>query len=76
LDLPLKKALDGIGSKKDRIEQRDFAYHRRVKNGYLALAQGSPARIKIIKVEDRKEDTQAAIRKCVAAFFNRKRYRI
>jgi dTMP kinase len=76
LDLPLKKALDGIGSKKDRIEQRDFAYHRRVKNGYLALARREPGRIKIVKVEHKKDDTQSAIQACVGEFFNKKRYRI
>ena len=76
LDMPLKEALDGIGLKKDRIEQRNFAYHRRVKNGYLALALAEPGRVKIVKVEDKKMDTQAAIRQHVGALLNRKNYRI
>jgi len=65
LDLPLKKALGGIGSKKDRIERRNFAYHLRVRKGYLALAAAEPKRIKIIKLEDNKDHTQKKIRKLV-----------
>jgi dTMP kinase len=76
LDLPLKQALDGIGSKKDRIERRDFAYHRRVKNGYLSIAAAEPRRVTVIKVEARKTDTQAAIRQRVTALLSRKKYRI
>jgi dTMP kinase len=73
LDLPLKKALDGIGSKKDRIEQRDFAYHRRVKEGYLALAGQEPGRIKIVRVRTKKEDTQSEIRAIVAGALKKNR---
>jgi len=76
LDLPLKEALDGIGLKKDRIEQRNFAYHRRVKNGYLSVARAEPGRVKVVKVEAKKSDTQAAIRKHVAVLLKEKKYRI
>jgi dTMP kinase len=65
LDLALKKALDGIGSKKDRIEKRDFAYHLRVRKGYLALARKEPRRIKIIRLAKNKEETQRKIRELV-----------
>ncbi len=36
---------------KDRIEQKSFAYHQRVKAGYLKLAAQEPERIKMVKVE-------------------------
>jgi len=62
LDLPLKKALDGIGCKKDRIESRAFAYHLRVKKGYLSLARKEPDRIKVVKLAEDKLQTQARIR--------------
>jgi len=65
LDLPLKQALAGISRKKDRIEQRSFAYHQRVKNGYLALARREPVRIKIVRLADGIQTTQAAIRRLV-----------
>ncbi|MFA5099906.1 MAG: dTMP kinase [Candidatus Omnitrophota bacterium] len=76
LDLPLKEALDNIGAKKDRIEQRNFAYHSRVKNGYLSEARAEPRRVKVVKVEVKKADTQAAIRLHVAALLKKKKYRI
>jgi len=65
LELPLKKALEGIGCKKDRIERRNFAYHMRVRKGYLNLAAAEPKRIKIIKLEDNKDHTQKKIRELV-----------
>jgi dTMP kinase len=65
LDLPLKKALGGIGCKKDRIESRAFVYHLRVKKGYLTLARKDPARIKVVKLEENKLQTQARIRELV-----------
>ena len=67
LDLPLKQALGGISRKKDRIERRSFAYHRRVKQGYLALARQEPKRIKIVKLASDIQTTQAAIRRLVDA---------
>jgi dTMP kinase len=66
LDLPLKKALGGIGSKKDRIERRDFTYHLRVRKGYLNLAVAEPRRIKIVKLADNIEETQRKIREIVS----------
>lgn len=64
LDLPLKEALDKI-TKKDRIEQRSFEYHSKVRNGYLALAKKEPRRVKLIKVEEEIKDTQEKIRQAV-----------
>ena len=65
LDAPLKKSLDRIGSRKDRIERRSFAYHSRVKNGYMQLARKEPQRIKVVKVAETKEVTQQRIRELV-----------
>ncbi len=62
LDVPLKRALDGIKHAKDRIEQRAFAYHKRVKKGYMSLAEKEPRRIKIVTLEDDKMRTQDKIR--------------
>ena len=65
LDLPLEKALNGIHRQKDRIESRSFEYHRKVKNGYLKLAEQEPKRIKIVKLADDKFETQKKIRELV-----------
>jgi dTMP kinase len=65
LDLPLEKALNGIHREKDRIENRSFEYHQKVKNGYLKLARQEPERIKIVKLADDKLETQVLIRRLV-----------
>jgi dTMP kinase len=52
----------------DRIERRAFAYHQRVRNGYLKLARREPVRIKTAKVEEDKFKTQSKIRALVDIF--------
>ena len=44
---------------------REFAYHLRVKNGYMQLARREPQRIKVVKVAATKEETQQRIRELV-----------
>ncbi len=68
LDLPVKKGLKHRDHCKDRIEQRSFNYHEKVRKGYLKLAHASPRRIKIVKVQEDKFKTQDNIRKIADAF--------
>lgn len=63
LDLAVKEGLLNRKSFQDRIEQRGFAYHLRVRKGYLKLAKQEPERIKVVKVQDDKFATQARIRR-------------
>lgn len=65
LDVNIKEGLKRAGRFKDRIEQRPFAFHQKVRNGYLKLAKKYPARIKVVKVDRRKSVTQERIRKLV-----------
>jgi len=65
LDLPVVKGLKHRSKTKDRIEERSFKYHLRVRKGYLKLAKENPKRIKIIKVHDHKLKTQEQIRELV-----------
>ena len=67
LDLPVKSGLKHRDNYKDRIEQRSFSYHEKVRKGYLKLAYASPQRIKIVKVREDKFKTQDNIRKIVDA---------
>lgn len=62
LDIGVKKGLGRIQRDKDRIEQRSLDYHRRVRAGYLKIAEDEPERIKIVKVKTIKE-TQQEIRR-------------
>ncbi len=65
LDLPVTKGLNGRSRVKDRIERRNFAYHQRVRQGYLKIAALEPKRVKIIKVNRDKAVTQGKIRKSI-----------
>jgi dTMP kinase len=68
LDRPVKRGLKYRQGQMDRIEKRTFAYHQRVRNGYLKLARKEPARIKTIKVEEDKFKTQSKIRALTDTF--------
>lgn len=52
LDIDVREGLRRAGKNKDRIEQRSFAYHLRVRKGYLKIAQSSPRRVKVVKVKN------------------------
>lgn len=55
-DIDTEEGLRRAGDQKDRIEQRPLDYHRRVRQGYLELAQHEPERIKTIVVDRGKEE--------------------
>ena len=62
MDLPIRKGLKHRDGAKDRIERRSLVYHLRVRSGYLAMARKEPRRIKTVKVQKEKEETQRLIR--------------
>jgi dTMP kinase len=62
LDLPVEQALARRGRSADRVEQRDRAYHERVRRGFLAEARRRPERIRVIDASPPAEVVQAAIR--------------
>jgi thymidylate kinase len=45
------------------MEAKDIEYHKRVRAGYIQLANRYPDRIRLVKVADRIEDTRDAVRK-------------
>lgn len=47
-DLSVEEALRRRGSGGDRVEERALSYHRRVRQGYLAIAAAEPERIILI----------------------------
>jgi dTMP kinase len=62
MDLPIRKGLKHRDGAKDRIEKRSLAYHHRVRSGYLTMVRKEPHRIKTVKVQKEKEETQRLIR--------------
>ncbi len=71
LNLPLRKGLRHRRHTKDRIEKRSLVYHSRVLGGYFKLASLEPDRIKIVKVDKDKNETQSEIRQLVDKFLCR-----
>jgi dTMP kinase len=70
MDLPLEKGLKHREFSGDRIEKRPLAYHVLVRRGYLQLAKLYPQRIKIVKVEASKSQTQRKIRDLADKFLH------
>ena len=50
----------------DRIEMRPDIFHEKVRRGYFHLAKNEPKRIKVVRVEQTLEETQAKIREIVS----------
>ncbi|TRZ95458.1 dTMP kinase [bacterium] len=72
LDVAVKKGLSYRIRSGDRIEQRPFDYHQRVRRGYFKLAAAYPQRIKVVKVQPEKSRTQDKIRKIIFRFLKKK----
>ncbi len=64
LDIGVKEGLRR-SRRRDRIEKKSLAFHRRVRKGYLKLARENPNRIKVVPLIWKIPKTQAAIRDIV-----------
>ena len=63
LDINAKKGLEKIGpGKKDRMESKDISFHRRVRAGYLELAEKNKKRIKLIRTKGSVKGTFEEVR--------------
>jgi dTMP kinase len=69
LDVPVKRGLKLAKKKKnrhDRLERAGFAFHERVRAGFLQLAKKEPRRFRVIMQQKTIQETQSLIRKAVA----------
>ena len=64
-DIEAKKGLSRIRRAKDRIEQREIAYHKRVRQGYLQIAEKESSRVKVIGVNKSREEIHEIVKKHV-----------
>lgn len=66
-----KKEFDGGGGsgRGDRMENEDLEFHRRVREGYLTLAEQEPERIKTVRVSGSIEDIHELIVTLIEPFF-------
>lgn len=72
LDLEPEEGLRRAGSagKGDRLEQEGLAFHRRVREGYLALARRYPERIKVVRSDRDVAAVQADVMEHVSSFLS------
>jgi len=62
-------------SKQQRFELQGMRFHKRVRNGYLAIARREPGRVKVVHAEQPVTEVQAQIRRLVDAFLARRQGR-
>lgn len=74
LDLPPELGLARASERgaADRMEQEQVEFHRRIYEGYLAMAAAEPERIKVINAAAAPDEVQTAIRREVWALLVRK----
>lgn len=72
LDIPAEEGLGRIekrkksmAEKRDRIEAEELSFHKRVREGYLRLAEKEPDRIIVVSANKSVEEIQKEIRKIV-----------
>ena len=63
------EAQDGLSRKSagdlDRLESEGIDFHNRVREGYLAIARGSPQRMEVIDARGSIHDVHLRIRECI-----------
>lgn len=71
LDIDVKNGLVRAGREKDRIEKRPLEYHKKVRDGYLKIAEKEPERVKVLTATGKISDTQEKIRESVLKILKR-----
>ncbi|MHB8341525.1 MAG: dTMP kinase [Mycobacteriales bacterium] len=65
LDVDPAVGLERIGRAADRLEQEGLDFHRRVREGYLALARRAPGRYAVLAADGLAEQVESRIRDAV-----------
>ena len=71
LDLPAEAGLSRLKRDKDRLEQRDLDYHRRVRQSYLDQARQVGDRAAVIDASASPDQVQQALRGAIEAWLAR-----
>lgn len=62
-DVSTEVAQQRVGSEKDRMESAGIEFHKKVRQGYLEIANKEPNRVKVINANDKIEDIFEAAKK-------------
>lgn len=73
LDVDLEVARERLGDQFDRIEGAGAQFHRRVRDGYLTLAEADPDRWVVVDAGGTVEEVGARVDAAVDAWFDRHR---
>ncbi|MEE9602196.1 MAG: dTMP kinase [Thermoguttaceae bacterium] len=73
LDLSAQAAASRLSGRPDRMEKQGDAFHRRVRDGFLAEAAREPERIVVIDASAPIEEVQAEIRKAAGRVLDKTR---
>ena len=65
LDLPVEMGLRRLGRSLDRIEREAVEFHRRVRQGYLKIAESEPGRVKVVNAAGTIDDTFLNVRNLI-----------
>ncbi len=66
LDIEAEEGLKRSVGKKDRMEKKSLAFHRRVRRGYLSIAGREPGRVKVVPADAEINKTQQKIRDTIS----------
>ena len=72
LDLPAEAGLQRMRERRgedDRYQQKDIAFHKTLRDAYLALAKHYPQRVKTVDASQKPDDVATSIRDTVRAHF-------
>jgi dTMP kinase len=78
-DLPEKKAAERklrLNRTKDRLENEKLSFFRKVRKGYLELAENNKRRIKVINADGPKEKIRDEMLEIIVSFLKRHKIRI
>lgn len=67
IEVGLQRKAEGDGDAWNRMEQKELAYHQRVRAGYLAMAEEEPDRWVVLDARHDVEGVQGTVRRLVMA---------
>ena len=65
LDLPAAEGLQRLTGKRDRMESKDLAFHRKVREGFLRQANEYPGHFAVVSASGSPQEVHRRLRKAI-----------